>query len=258
MNGGIKANPKAIITGANRGIGKCFALESAKRGYDLVLIARNSELLEKCSKEIRDRYDVDITIISSDLSKTEDVNSIASRISEDPTIELLINNAGFAVPSFFVDSDIDAQLDMVHVHNEATLRLTRAVLPTMKNNRKGAIINVASTLAYIPFVANSVYCASKAFINVFSDVVQREVKKYGIIIQALNPGLTETDFHKTGAFTNVDKIDTPMKAMAPEVVVDISFRQLGKKLIVIPGSTNKLMTLFKEPIARVMMNKKGI
>ena len=128
----------------------------------------------------------------------------------------------------------------------------------MKKNNKGIIINVASTMAYIPFVANSVYCASKAFINVFSDVLQREVKGYGIVIQSLNPGRTKTDFHNTEAFKKVEKINTNVKEMSPDAVVDVSFRKLGKKLIVIPGLNNKIMLLFKNIIADIFMKKKGL
>jgi short-subunit dehydrogenase len=251
-------NKKAVITGGNRGIGKSFALRFAKEGYDLLLIARNKELLDGCLKQIADKYSVKVAFIQADLSKYEDVIAVVSRISEDSSIEALVNNAGFAVPSFFAESDIEAQLDMVRVHNEAMMRLTRAVLPMMEKNKKGVIINVASTMAYIPFVANSVYCASKAFINVFSEVLQREVKGYGIIVQSLNPGRTKTDFHNTEAFKNVEKIITNVKEMSTEVVVDASFRKLGKKLIVIPGLDNRIMILFKNLIADIFMRKKGL
>ncbi|NVO10604.1 MAG: SDR family NAD(P)-dependent oxidoreductase [Bacteroidales bacterium] len=251
-------NKKAVITGANRGIGKCFAMKCAQKGYDLLLIARDNGMLEECFKEIKSKYTVDVTIISADLSKPEDVKALVLKISEDTSIELLINNAGFAIPSFFIESDIEAQMDMVRVHNEALLRLTRAVLPIMKNNRKGAIINVSSTLAYIPFVTNSVYCASKAFINVFSDILQREVKGYGILVQALNPGRTKTDFYNRAAFQNVEKTNPKNKEISPEAVVDISFRKLGKSVVVIPGLNNKMMILFKKITANMIMKKKGI
>ena len=204
-------NRKAVITGANRGIGKSFALRCAEEGYELLLIARNKELLNECLKQITEKYNVKVVIIQADLSKYEDVKAVISQISEDTSIEVLINNAGFAIPSFFAESDIETQLDMVRVHNEATLRLTRAVLPVMKKNNKGIIINVASTMAYIPFVANSVYCASKAFINVFSDVLQREVKGYGIVIQSLNPGRTKTDFRNTEALKMLKKLIQMLK-----------------------------------------------
>ena len=247
---------KAIITGANRGIGKSFALRFAKEGYDLLLIARDKKLLNDCSQQIMDEFHINVSVIPADLSKYEDVKTIVSQISEDPSVEVLINNAGFAVPSFFAESDIEKQLDMVRVHNEAVLMLTRAVLPIMKKNKKGIIVNVASTLAYIPFVANSVYCASKAFLNIFSDVLQREVKGFGIVVQSLNPGRTKTDFHNREAFKNVEKLNTNVKEMSPEEIVDVSFRELGKKLIVIPGFNNRLMLLFKNIIADIFMKKK--
>ena len=222
---------KAVITGANSGIGKSFAFRCAKEGYDLLLIARKNELLEECSEQITSKYHVNVDIIQADLSKIEDLNVVTSHISRDASIEVLINNAGFAIPSFFLESDIETQLNMLRVHNEAMLRLTRAVLPIMKTNKKGIIINVASTMAYIPFVANSVYCASKAFINTFSDILQREVKEFGIVVQSLNPGRTKTDFQNTKAFKNVEKINANIKEMSPEVVVDTSFKELGKKVI---------------------------
>ncbi len=251
---------QAVITGASKGLGKCFAWECAKRGYDLFLIARSKQLLTELAVEIKVKYGVNVTTMPADLSREPEVKSLADKLSKMPAIELLINNAGFAIPSLFADSDIEAQLNMVRVHNEAMLRLTRAILPGMKNNKKGSIINVSSTMAYIPFVANTVYGASKAFINTFSDVLQREVQAYGITIQALNPGLTRTEFHKTDAFKRIKKMDKNRRAMAPEDVVQISFENLGKKLIVIPGFGNKLSLLFKAQIAKSFNQKimKGI
>lgn len=246
----------AIITGATRGIGKCFALECAKRGYDLFLIARNEKLLEECAQAIESQYRVNTTTVSADLSRTEDVKYLAAQISKESSVSLLINNAGFAIPSFFADSDIEEQLKMVRVHDEAMLRLTRAVLPIMKENKSGSIIHVASTMAYLPFVTNSVYCASKAFINTFSNVLQREVRGYGITIQALNPGLTKTDFHNTDAFEKGKGMKDAYKAMTPEDVVNISFEELGKKLIVVPGLGNKISLLFKEQIANSFNKRK--
>lgn len=249
---------KAVITGASRGIGRSFALRCAKEGYDVLLVARNKDLLDECRRQIVHEHGVSAAIIEADLSKCEDVRSVASMIAAESSVEVLVNNAGFAVPSFFAESDIEAQLDMVRVHDGAMLRLTRAVLPQMKRNAKGIIVNVASTLAWMPFVANSVYCASKAFVNTFSSVLQREVRAFGIVVQSLNPGRTRTDFHNTQAFEKVEKISANVKEMTPDAVVEASFSKLGKKVIVVPGLSNRIMLVFGDLIADVFMRRKGL
>jgi len=249
---------RVIITGANRGLGRAFAIRCAREGYDLTLVARDTGLLKKCAGEISGIAPVPVETMSVDLSDADQVKELARDLSSRDDIVMLINNAGFAIPEEFCDCDIDLQLTMIRVHDEASLRLARAVLPSMKRRGKGVIINVASTLAYIPFVSNSVYCASKAFINVFSEVLQREVRRYGITVQALNPGMTKTDFHSTEVFKKVKSFKKNVREMEPEQVVDHSFRKLGKRLIAIPGVDNLLMAGFGNFVGDMIMRRKGM
>jgi short-subunit dehydrogenase len=244
---------KALITGGSSGIGACFAKKAASIGYDVILIARNKRNLEKIADEISLQYHVSVETIIADLTDETNVENLTKIVNHIDNLGLLVNNAGFAVPQNFAESDIEKQLDMVRVHINAHLKLTRAALPMMLKNKDGAIINVCSTLAFIPFKENSVYCASKAFLNVFSEVLQKEVQGTGLQVQALNPGGTNTNFHQTDAFAGRSRSrKTEAYYMNPEEVVEYAFRKLGKQLIVIPGMPNRLMVVFKNITSRIL------
>ncbi|QVK17022.1 SDR family oxidoreductase [Mycoplasmatota bacterium] len=238
----LKKYGKALITGASSGIGEQYARKMASLNNDLVLVARRKEKLDTLAKELESNYGVQIDIIQADLSLENDVIRVEKYINQNSDISILINNAGFAVPEIFSESEIDKQLSMIYVHNIACVRLTHASIKYMFKKNKGIIINVASTLAYMPMEKNSIYCASKAFINSFSEVVNYESKDKGIIIQALNPGLTHSNFHSTELFNKLEKQKYPESVwMSVEEVVFQSLKNLGKKVVFIPGLKNRMM-----------------
>lgn len=248
---------KILITGASSGIGASFARKAASNGMDVILVARDLKKMEALSKEIQSRFHAAVQILSSDLSKEEEVGRLLAQIKNMESIEMLVNNAGFAVPQIFSESDIDKQLDMVKVHISAHMRLTRALLPDMISKNKGSIIFVSSTFAFVPYKRNAAYCASKAFINVFAQVLERELRGTGVIVQALNPGGTNTNFHQTEIFNTIKRPQIPKSfLMEPDEVVEYSFRKLGKKLIAVPGYKNKLMILCPRIIAGILEKKK--
>jgi short-subunit dehydrogenase len=246
----------ALITGASSGIGRAFASKCAALGCDLILVARNENKLNTTAKELSGAYQAGSRIISADLTVKEDVERLVKEIADDGSIFMLINNAGFAVPARFAESDIEKQLNMIRVHVTAATRLTRAALPVMLKKRSGYIINVSSTLAFASFPHNAVYCATKAYLNSFTKTLHYEYRGTGVVFQALNPGLTKTNFHNTDAFKNIPENDSEeWIAMTPEAVVDYSFRKLGKRLIVVPGCINRFSVAHEGLFTKILCRK---
>ena len=185
----------ALVTGASLGIGEAYCRALAREGYDLILVARRRELLEKLAEELKSRLGIGAEVFPADLASDEDTARVARRIEEATDLCLLVNNAGFGVEGFFVDTDIERQLDVVRVHDLATMRLCRAALPGMIARRHGGIINLSSLAAFFPSPGNVIYSASKAFTVAFSEALSLELKGTGVRVQALCPGFTHTSFH---------------------------------------------------------------
>jgi short-subunit dehydrogenase len=206
----------------------------------------------------KDFSNIKCKIVPANLSFEEDVIKLERMIENDKSISMLINNAGFAIPQKLVQCDIEKQLDMVKVHNIAVVRLTKAALKVLIENKSGSIINVASTLAFASFPNNSIYCASKAFINSFTKTLYYEYLNNGIFFQALNPGLTKTNFYNTDAFKfkhiRNDSLDD-RSTMSPEDVVEYSFKKLGKQVIVVPGFLNRFIIKFENLFTKILCNK---
>lgn len=184
--------PTALITGASAGLGAEFAHQLAARGADLVLVARGADALEELASRLRASYGVAAEVITADLSRQEDVDRVASRISDaDSPIDLLINNAGFGLPLQFADNDIDDEVRHLRVHVEASMRLMHAAIRAMRG-RGGRIINVASVAG---FISRSTYSACKSWLIGFSRWANGEYRRDGVTVTALCPGFTHTSFH---------------------------------------------------------------
>lgn len=238
----LKMFGKALITGASSGIGKQYAKKLAEMKNDLVLVARRREKLTTLRQELEKKYSVKVEVIAADLSTDDGIRLVEDYINQNKDISILINNAGFAIPEYFSESNIDKQLSMIYVHNIAVVRLIRAALTYMKQKNKGVIINTSSAMAFMPMERNSIYCASKSFINVFSDSLKRELNGTAIIVQSLNPGLTHSGFHSTDVFKKLKKPQYPAYLwMDTEEVVSSSFKNLGNKVIHIPGFKNQIL-----------------
>lgn len=232
----------ALITGASSGIGAAFARRLAADGYDLVLVARRAERLQALATELRP-FGVRVEVLPADLAQDEAIGRVAARIRALPDLALLINNAGFGVSDKFTEADAARHAAMIQVHATAPTRLCHAALPGMVARRRGAIINVSSVAAFFPTYTNTVYGASKAYLNVFSEALQAGVKKDGVRVQALCPGYTVTEFHDTAEMEGFDRERVPQKMwMSAEKVAAISLDALKQdKVIVVPGRRNRLI-----------------
>ena len=224
----------ALITGASSGIGAEYARQLARAGYDLILVARRRERLESLAEALRTEHGVMVEVLPADLSLPEEAARVAARIVSLPALDFLINNAGFGRSGDFAGSDLEGQLAMAHVHVDATLRLTRAALPGMLARGRGAVVNVASVMAFYPLPGSATYVATKSALVGFTRSLHTELQGTGVRVQALCPGFTRTEFHDAA---NMAIRQAPGFAwLSPEKVVAHSLRDLAADAAVsVPG-----------------------
>jgi short-subunit dehydrogenase len=184
----------ALVTGPTAGIGHSFAQQLAARGYDLVLVARDEERLEKTAADLRATHGVEVEVLSADLTDRADLARVEARVADAARpVDLLVNNAGFGLKGRFLDNSADAETAMLEVLVVAVMRLSHAALRAMSDRGAGGIINVSSVAAFLP---RGSYSAAKAWVNSFSEWAANEYRPRGITVLALCPGFTKTEFHE--------------------------------------------------------------
>jgi uncharacterized protein len=183
----------ALITGASSGIGAVYADRLARRGYDLILVARNRERLDAVAKRLAGETGRAIEIVTADLNDKADLGRIENLLRTDLRITMLVNNAGVAAVAPLLDSDVEAMDDMITLNVRALTRLTYAVAPGLVARGGGTIVNIASIVAVGPEILNGVYGASKAYVLALSQSLHKELAAQGVRIQAVLPGATATD-----------------------------------------------------------------
>jgi short-subunit dehydrogenase len=183
----------ALITGASTGIGAIYADRLAKRGYDLILVARNRERLDTLAGRLIGETGRAIEIVTADLSDKADLGRIEILLRTDTRITMLVNNAGVAAIAPLLDSDVEKMDDMITLNVRALTRLTYAVVPGLVARGGGTIINIASVVAIAPEALNGVYGASKAYVLALSQSLHKELAAQGVRIHAVLPGATATD-----------------------------------------------------------------
>lgn len=235
----------ALITGASSGIGAEFARKLAARGHNLVLVGRRKERLEAVAGEVRQRFGVDAEVVVADLADQNQLERLEGIIDQRGAFDFLVNNAGFGTTGRFAAVEREKHLAMLRVHAEAMVRFTHAVLPAMKTAGRGTIINVSSVAGLLKLPGSTLYVATKAFINSFSESLALEVRRYGVRVQALCPGFTVTEFHDREEFANWRRDSVPkMLWMDVGDVVDLSLEAVGRGPVVfVAGFRYKLFVL---------------
>ncbi|MFZ5782367.1 MAG: SDR family NAD(P)-dependent oxidoreductase [Pseudomonadota bacterium] len=183
----------ALVTGASSGIGAVYADRLARRGHDLVLVARDTAKLEALAGRLRGEAGVDVEVLPADLNDASARARVEARLKADARIGILINNAGTTIPGGFADPDLDAIERLIGLNVTAVTRLAAAVAPRFAAEGEGTIVNVASVLALAPEVFPGVYPATKAFVLTLSQSLQAELGPHGVYVQAVLPGATRTE-----------------------------------------------------------------
>jgi short-subunit dehydrogenase len=183
----------ALITGASSGIGATYADRLARRGYDLILVARDAARLEALAADLRQNAGVKVDIIRADLTSPPDLARVEARLRDDKAISLLVNNAGAAAPGGIAEQSPDVLDNLIQLNVTSVARLTGAVVPRFLAQGSGAIVNIASVLALAPELSFGVYGATKAFVLMLSQAMQNEVGPRGIYVQAVLPAATRTE-----------------------------------------------------------------
>lgn len=220
---------KALITGASSGIGRDMARILAKRGYDLVLIARGEEELKRLAEELGREYEVNVDFISMDLSVEENCVELHEKVKD---VDLLINNAGFGDCGCFWETDLEKELKMIDTNVIAYHVLMKLYLKDMKQKNEGKILNVASIAGFMPGPLMATYYATKSYIVRLSEAVREELKKEksNIKISILCPGPVDTNFDK------VANVKFKLRQANSMEVAEYAIRKLEKgKFYIVPG-----------------------
>lgn len=229
---------KAVITGASSGIGADMARVLSKKGYDLILVARRKDKLEKLKKEL----ETNVEIYSFDISSTFNCMKLYNKV-KSPDIEILINNAGFGVFGDFVDTSIDKELDLIDLNIKSLHTLTKLFLKDFKEQGKGYILNVSSSAAFFAGPLMASYYASKAYVLNMTKAIYEELRRndINVYIGALCPGPVNTEFN------DVAGVSFKSKSLNSYYVAEYAIKKMfARKLIIIPGVSIKFIVILSK------------
>lgn len=223
----------ALVTGASTGLGAIYADRLAKRGYDLILVARNEERLNAVAEGIRTETGKNVTVLAADLTLKADLLKVEEVLREDSTISMLVNNAGIGSVSSALDADIDTMETMINLNVTALTRLSYAIAPKFAERASGTIINIASVVGIAAEILNGVYSSSKAYVIAFGHSLQNDLADKGVRIQSVLPGATATEFWDVAGYAAQKESAITMSA---EDAVDAALAGLDMgELVTIPG-----------------------
>jgi short-subunit dehydrogenase len=233
-----------LITGASSGFGEEFARQYAEQGHSLVLVARRLDRLQKIAEALRQQFGIEVVVEQVDLSDVAAIVQLHQRLREQHiAIDILINNAGHGLQGPFIDSKLDAALAMVQLDVASLTALTHIFAQDMRTRRRGKILLVASMLAYQGVQTFAVYSAAKAYVLRLGEALHRELKRDGITVTALCPGMSNTGFAAAAQQKITPALKLLMMRPAPVVRVGIRALQSGR-ISVVPGWANKVSVIF--------------
>ena len=246
----------ALITGASSGIGLEIAKNLAKRGYNLILTARRTELLESLSKEITNENDIHVDIISKDLSQYETPREIFEFCeSKNYRVDVLINNAGYGIKTSFHETSIEDEEAFIRVLGTSVIMLTKLFIPKMLENGGGKIMIVSSVASLTPPSAiQPLYGPIKTFMNRFSDGININYKHKGISSTAVCPGFTTTGFHTaSGVQEEMDRVPIFMVFPASRIANEGVEAMFAGKRIFIPTKTYRTLVFLTSNLPQSLL-----
>jgi len=232
----------ALITGASKGIGRSIVEELARRGYNVLLVARSGDVLRQAAAEIRARYTVKADWLAIDLSAAEAPQMVYEWCREKGyALKVLVNNAGYGLSGPFEKYSLSDHLNMMQLNMSALVSLTRLFLPDLRKSSQAYILNIASSAAYQAVPKLSLYAATKVFVLAFSRGLHQELKGSPVSVTVVSPGATDTDFPSRAQLGEKGLKAAAKFNMRPEVVAGLAVKaMLAGKAEVITGLLNKL------------------
>jgi short-subunit dehydrogenase len=247
--------PTALVTGASSGIGLAFARALASSGYDLVVVARDTQRLDALAKEVGERDGVAVEVLTADLTDGAQRAAVEARLADDARpVDLLVNNAGFGGTVPVVERDPDDIDREIRLNVLALTRLTRAVLPAMLARKQGGIVLVSSVASFQPTPKTAVYAGTKAYVTIFGESLHEELRGTGVRVTTLCPGFTRTEFQERNRY---DTQRLPgMVWQTPEQVVEAGLAALRRnQALCVPGVHNKALVTTSHFLPRGMVRR---
>lgn len=243
---------RAVVTGASSGIGTEFARQLAAAGTDLVLVARTKGRLEALASELADTHGRDVEVLPADLAEATQLAQVEERVaSHERPVDLVVNNAGFAVSGSFASLDVDEVEGQVLVDVLAVTRLTHAALRRMRGVGEGGVLNISSGVGFLPTVGSSVYSASKAFVTSLGQALHEELRGTGVTVTTLCPGFTRTEFQARGGY-DATQVPGFMWMSAVDVARAGLDGVASGRSVVVPGAVNQVMLSVAQLLPRTI------
>jgi uncharacterized protein len=241
---------RALVTGASNGIGLELARVLAREGWDLIVTARTREALDRVAHELSSSHRASVHVVTADLASPDGVQLLIDQIgSAGLTVDALVNNAGFGLFGPFATTPLERERQMIDLNITALVTLTKICVPAMIERRRGRVLNVASTAAFLPGPNMSVYYASKAFVLSFSEALGDELRGTGVTVTTLCPGPTETAFQGIARMQKSRLMQGAMMSAA-EVAAAGYRGMIAGQAVVIPGATNRMVPLLVRVLPR--------
>ena len=233
-------NKTALITGTTSGIGKAFAEKLACEKYDLILVSRDSKRLSEQADYLSNEYGINVFKIPVDLLANGAAKTVFEEVQKlKLSVQILINNAGFNESGNFLETNLDNEINMIRLHAICTTEMMKMFLPEMVKNKYGRILNMGSTGSLVPCPYDAVYAATKAYILSVSKGINAELKGTGVIITALCPGATGTEFAKKAGMEKTLLFN--LFVLTPETVAKAGYKALMRRRVcVVVGLYSKL------------------
>ena len=254
----------ALITGASAGIGEAFARLYAKRGCDLVLVARREDKLNDLADTLELGTGAKSLVIPADLSDPNAVDHILAKINaKGHVVDVLVNNAGYGLPDEYADTSWQDQADFLQVMLTAPCELAHKVLPGMLERRWGRIVNVSSLAGFAPGSrGHTLYAAVKAGLIKFSQSLNVECENTGVHVTAVCPGFTYSEFHDVnGTRDQMNKLPNYMWQSADDVALTGFEASANNRAVIVTGGVNKglaaLTKIMPDPLALHIMKQRG-